>query len=96
MLEFLKKMMGGGNEAQLKKLKKPVDDVMALEEAYKKLTDDQLRAKTDEFRARLQKVTSCLRLSPPSAKRRTGCWACGLTGYRCWAALYCTRAGLPK
>ena len=55
MLEFLKKMMGGGNEAQLKKLKKPVDDVMALEEAYKKLTDDQLRAKTDEFRARLQK-----------------------------------------
>ncbi len=55
MLEFLKKMMGGGNEAQLKKLKKPVDDVMTLEEAYKKLTDDQLRAKTDEFRARLQK-----------------------------------------
>jgi preprotein translocase subunit SecA len=55
MLEFLKKMLGGGNDAQLKKLQKPVDDVMALEEAYKKLTDEQLRAKTDEFRARLQK-----------------------------------------
>ena len=55
MLDFLKKMLGGGNDAQLKKLKKPVDDVMALEEAYKKLTDEQLRAKTDEFRARLQK-----------------------------------------
>ena len=54
MLDFLKKMMGVGNDALLKKLKKPVDDVMALEEAYKKLTDEQLQAKTAEFRARLQ------------------------------------------
>ena len=55
MLDFLKKILGGGNEAQLKKLKKPVDDVMALEEAYRKLTDEQLQAKTVEFRERLQK-----------------------------------------
>ncbi len=55
MLDFLKKMLGSGNDAQLKKLQKPVNDVMALEEAYKKLTDDELRAKTDEFRARLEK-----------------------------------------
>ena len=54
MLEFLKKMLGSGNDAQLKKLKKPVDDVMALEEAYKKLTDEELQAKTAEFRRRLQ------------------------------------------
>ena len=54
MLEFLKKMLGGGNDAELKKLKKPVDDVMALEDAYRHLTDDQLRAKTDEFRERLK------------------------------------------
>ena len=32
MLEFLKKALGVGNDAQLKKLKKPVDAVMALEE----------------------------------------------------------------
>ena len=55
MLDFLKKMLGGGNDAQLKKLQKPVNDVMALEDEYRKLTDEQLRAKTDEFRARLQK-----------------------------------------
>ena len=55
MLDFLKKILGGGNEAQLKKLKKPVDDVMALEEAYRKLTDEQLQAKTEEFRERLRK-----------------------------------------
>ena len=55
MLDFLKKMLGGGNEAQLKKLQKPVDAVMALEDEYRKLTDEQLQAKTAEFRARLEK-----------------------------------------
>ena len=39
MLEFVKKMLGVGNDAQLKKLKKPVDAVMALEEEYRKLTE---------------------------------------------------------
>ena len=54
MLDFLKKVLGGGNDAQLKKLRKPVDEVMALEEEYRKLTDEQLQAKTGEFRRRLQ------------------------------------------
>ena len=31
MLDFLKKMLGSGNDAQLKKLNKPVEEVMALE-----------------------------------------------------------------
>ena len=53
MLDFLKKMLGGGNDAQLKKLQKPVDAVMALEDEYRKLTDEQLQAKTAEFRQRL-------------------------------------------
>ena len=54
MLEFLKKIMGSGNDAQLKKLEKPVQAVMALEEEYRALTDEQLQAKTAEFRQRLQ------------------------------------------
>ena len=33
MLEFVKKLLGGGNDAALKKLKKTVDAVDALEEA---------------------------------------------------------------
>ena len=55
MLDFVKKILGGGNEAQLKKLQKPVDDVMALEAEYRALTDEQLQAKTQEFRERLRK-----------------------------------------
>ena len=54
MLEFVKKLLGGGSDAEVKKLKKTVDAIEALEDSYRKLTDEQLRAKTDEFRARLQ------------------------------------------
>ena len=54
MLDFLKKMLGAGNDAQLKRLNKPVAAVMALEEEYRALTDEQLQAKTAEFRQRLQ------------------------------------------
>ncbi len=54
MLNLFKKLLGGENAA-IKKLTKTVDAVEALEEEYKRLTDEQLRAKTDEFRQRLQK-----------------------------------------
>ena len=54
MLDFLKKIMGSGNDAQLRKLEKTVQAVMALEEEYRALTDEQLQAKTAEFRQRLQ------------------------------------------
>ncbi len=55
MIEWLKKLLGGGNDAEVKKLSKIVDKVEALEDSYKQLTDEALRAKTDEFRARLEK-----------------------------------------
>ncbi|MBR3763666.1 MAG: preprotein translocase subunit SecA, partial [Clostridia bacterium] len=55
MFDWLKKLLGGGSEAEVKKLSKTIDAVEALEEEYKQLTDEQLRAKTEEFRARLAK-----------------------------------------
>ena len=54
MFDWVKKLLGSSNEAEVKKLQKTVNAVEALEDEYKALTDDQLRAKTDEFRARLQ------------------------------------------
>ena len=47
-------MFGTRSERQIKKFIKQVDAIMALEEGYKKLTDDQLKAKTTEFKARLE------------------------------------------
>ncbi len=55
MFEFMKKLLGTSNESQLKKLRKTLDAVNALAEDYRKMTDAQLRAKTEEFKARLQK-----------------------------------------
>ncbi len=54
MLEFVKRLLGGGKDAEIKKLRKTVEAVEALEDEYRALTDEQLRAKTDEFRTRLQ------------------------------------------
>ena len=54
MLEFLKKALGFGNEAQLKPLQKIADQIDALEPETEKLSDAALCAKTDEFKKRYQ------------------------------------------
>ena len=64
MWEFFKKMLGGSNEAAVRKLEKTVNAIEALEESYKGLTDDQLRAKTAEFKQRLQNGTTLDELLP--------------------------------
>jgi preprotein translocase subunit SecA len=52
---LLAKVIGTQNERELKRLRPLVDQVNALEASIKPLSDEQLRAKTDEFRARLAK-----------------------------------------
>ena len=52
MFDFVKKMMGFGNDALLKPLFKKAEEIEALEPEFKKLTDEQLCHKTDEFKAR--------------------------------------------
>ena len=46
------KLFGTRSEREVKKLEPQVEAVMALEEPYKKLTDQKLRAKTQEFKDR--------------------------------------------
>ena len=55
MAGLLKKIFGDSNEAELKRIGKIADQIDSFEEAHRKLTDEQLRAKTQEFRERLQK-----------------------------------------
>ncbi len=54
MLDFVRKLLGGSNDAQIKKLDKTIDAIEALEDEYRKLTDEQLQAKTAEFKKRLE------------------------------------------
>ena len=61
------KWLGGlvdSNEKQLKRLQPTVERINGLEAEFERLGDDGLRAKTDEFRARLQKGSSLDELLP--------------------------------
>ncbi|MGB6228789.1 MAG: preprotein translocase subunit SecA, partial [Litorimonas sp.] len=53
MLGIAKKLFGSENDRKLKKLRPIVARINALEPQMEALTDEQLRAKTDEFKARL-------------------------------------------
>lgn len=55
MFGVLRKIFGDTNEKEIRKLKKIVDKVNNWEPTIKKLTDDELKNKTDEFRYRLSK-----------------------------------------
>ena len=50
---ILDKIFGTHSQRELKKIVPIVDRIEALEDEYRALSDEQLRAKTDEFRARL-------------------------------------------
>jgi preprotein translocase subunit SecA len=52
---FLKKIFGSKNDRELKRLAPRVDAINALEPAYRALSDAQLRAKTAEFKERLDR-----------------------------------------
>ncbi|WP_395505414.1 preprotein translocase subunit SecA [Ectopseudomonas hydrolytica] len=52
---LLKKLFGSKNEREVKRMLKAVQSVNALEEQMIALSDEQLRGKTEEFKARLAK-----------------------------------------
>ena len=53
MFNFLKKIVGDSNDRVVKQLTPIVDEIEALEGEYKALSDEQLSAKTADFKARL-------------------------------------------
>jgi len=55
MLGLVKKIFGDYNEKEIKRLSKVVEKINAMEPQYQALSDEQLRAKTEEFKARLAK-----------------------------------------
>ncbi len=63
-INILKKIFGSRNERLLKQYRAVVSKINALEPAFEKLSDEQLRAKTDEFRTRLQQGETLDQLLP--------------------------------
>ena len=50
---LMEKIFGDLNAKEVRKIEKIVDKVEAYDEQMQALTDEELRAKTDEFRSRL-------------------------------------------
>ena len=84
MANLFTKIFGTHSSHELKKIYPIADKVDALEEEYKKLTDAELRAKTDEFKARYQNGETLDQLLPEAfATCREAAWrVLGMRHYR--------------
>ncbi|MEG1721205.1 MAG: preprotein translocase subunit SecA, partial [Pseudoflavonifractor sp.] len=84
MGDFLKKLFGTSSQKELKLIDPIADKVEALEEAYKALSDHELRAKTDEFKARLKNGETTDDILPEAfATCREAAWrVLGMRPYR--------------
>ena len=58
MLDIVRKFVGSRNDRALKKIRPVVEAINALEPTVSSLTDEQLRAKTGEFRQRIDQGAS--------------------------------------
>ncbi len=84
MANFLTKLFGTHSSRELKKIYPIANKVDALEEQFKKLTDQELRAKTAEFKTRYQNGEALDDLLPEAfATCREAAWrVLGLRHYR--------------
>lgn len=74
---LIKKIVGSKNERELKRIRPIIQQINALEPEIRPLTDDQLRAKTSEFKERIDRGESLEEILPEAfavvreAARRT-------------------------
>ena len=64
MFSLLKKIFGSRNDRTIKQLRRQVEQINALEPQMQALSDEELRAKTDSFRERIQSGTKLDALLP--------------------------------
>jgi preprotein translocase SecA subunit len=71
MLSFIKNIVGSKNDREIKRLRPYVDAVNRLEPEYQRLSDAELKVKTDQFKERLADATSSLRRELEVARGET-------------------------
>ncbi|OSN10052.1 preprotein translocase subunit SecA [Lonsdalea iberica] len=64
LVKLLTKVFGSRNDRTLRRMRKTVDVIAQLEPAMEKLSDDELKAKTPEFRERIKKGETLEALLP--------------------------------
>ena len=61
MWDFIKKIVGTKNDREIKRIRPYVDEINKLEPDYQRLSDGELKAKTDQFKGRLAEATATLK-----------------------------------
>ena len=61
MLALIKKIVGTKNDREVKRIRPYVEEINSLEANFQKLSDEELRAKTQEFKQRIGDATDQLR-----------------------------------
>lgn len=84
MIGLLKKVIGDTNQRNIKKLQKKVDDIESYQDEMTKLSDSDLRAKTEEFKERYQNNETLDQLLPEAyaVVKEAATRVLGLTPFR--------------
>ena len=91
------KIFGTRSQREIKKIQPTVDKILGLEEEYRALSEEALKAKTAEFKNRLEQGQTLDELLPPPFGRRpTGCWECAPTPFSSSAAWCSIRGASPR
>jgi preprotein translocase SecA subunit len=61
MLGLIKKIVGTKNDREIKRIRPYVDEIAKMEADFQKLSDAELRAKTEQFKKRIHEATDPLR-----------------------------------
>ncbi|BET97931.1 preprotein translocase subunit SecA [Xenorhabdus taiwanensis] len=64
LIKLLTKIFGSRNDRTLRRLRKVVDEINRMEPDFEKLSDEELKAKTEQFRSRLKEGESLDKILP--------------------------------
>ncbi len=70
MWDFIKKIVGTKNDREIKRIRPYVDEINKLEPEYQRLSDGELRAKTDQFKRLLAEATATLKSELEESQNR--------------------------
>ena len=99
LIKLLTKVFGSRNDRTLRRMRKVVNIINAMEPEMEKLSDEELKGKTAEFRARLEKGEVLENLIPEAfavVKPVSVFLACATSTYSCSAVWFLTNAASPK
>ena len=98
---LITKLFGTRSQRELKKIQPTVDAILALESEYKAMSEEALKAKTEEFKQRYQNgesldASAARGLCGHPGGGGPGASACGPIPCSSSAALFCIRVVLPR